>query len=401
MLRGVDALSAGGTEQRIGAGHHRAFLRQDAVAKAGRLAFLLLLAAAIDRVDTQQRHHQAAAGQQQRVGQQAVKERRLLHRCGLSQHRRRRLGRRGRCRRGNRGSGLRRRSGGSGRRWRRFRGIHLRRLGSHHVRCGGFGLGRRGRLFLFLAGQRRLVGLAQLGDLGVLQLEQLLHVADILFQLRQARLGFLDLALARDVGFGLGARIGLRAPLGLAQLQLVARAIGRGRLFLHARRHVAGLLAAAVGHDRLGRGGTRQAAAIGVEALRARDHFAARLLPRNGLRLLLGRHLQHRAAAQPVHVAADKGIGIVAVERDQHLVQRHRFGALYGFAGNPIQRIAALDGIAAARRRVGTRCGYRRAPGLSCRAHGRCRTGGFAGGRGFLCGRLRRCASRGLRRGGG
>ncbi|MNN40731.1 hypothetical protein D3C81_1548160 [compost metagenome] len=55
VLRGIHALAAGGAEQRMATGHHRAFLRQDAVAEATVVGGLLLLAAAIDGVTAQQR----------------------------------------------------------------------------------------------------------------------------------------------------------------------------------------------------------------------------------------------------------------------------------------------------------------------------------------------------------
>ncbi|MNX82155.1 hypothetical protein D3C86_1138720 [compost metagenome] len=353
-------------------GHHRAFLRQDAVAEATVVGGLLLLAAAIDGVAAQQRDQQAGARQQHRVAKQFVQERGFRHRCGL--HARRRLlhGHRGGSRGSRRGCGgvcLRCRSGGRcshsgcgrrggigcgsrcscrGGRGRRGRGRARRGsrrvgrlgwLGRHHGRRGaGRRRGRRSS-----RGRSRL-GLVQLGDLGILQLHQALHVRDVLLELGQLRLGVLELALRGHFGFGLGLRLGLRGAVRLAQLQFVALTSGRHRGVLHARGHVAGLLAARARFHGLCGGGGGQTAAIAVETLRARHDFAAGFARAHGLRLLGARHLQHRAGLDPVDVAADECIRIIPIQREQHLLERHIL-ALRGIACNAGQRVAALDRV--------------------------------------------------------
>ena len=63
-------------------------------------------------------------------------------------------------------------------------------------------------------------------------------------------------------------------------------------------------------------------------------------------------HLQNRARLQAVHVVALEGMRVVAIEADQHLVQRHARGLRP--RGDARQGVAGLDGV------FGSRVGGRR-----------------------------------------
>ncbi len=415
VLRRIDALAAGCAEQRIGPGHHRAFLRQQAVLEAVCL-LRLLLATAIHRQAAQQRHRCAAQAQHHRIAQQRREERLIFDRRLRRHHHRRLLGhgggsrssrnrRAGRFRRGRGGNrrrrtclGRRSRSGRGrlGRRGgrsrcrrglrRRCRSRRRRCVGRCHGRCG-----RRGR------GTRSRLAVGRLGELGILHFDQALHLGEVLLQLRHARLHFLERAfLGNQILIACGGRgAGLAGTLRLGQAQFVALAGGRGSLILHAGRHAAALLPGGIGIRRgIGLGCRGQAAAVAGKAGSLRDHLAACLARRHLLRLGRRRDRQHGAGAQAVDIAADECFRIVAVQREQHLVQRHGILALHGIRCDVVEAVATLYGVRPAG--GGIRCGR-----IRLRAGSRARRTGCAlrSGRGGL--RLRRCRGVGHTRRGG
>ncbi len=400
VLRRIDALAAGCAEQRIGPGHHRAFLRQQAVLEAVCL-FGLLLAPAIHRQAAQQRHRCAAQAQYHRIAQQRREERLIFDRRLRRHHHRRLLGhgdgsrssrnRRGRggnrrrrtcrCRRSRCGRGRLRRRGS---RSRCRRGLR-RRSRSRWCRCVGRCHCRRGRR---RRGARGRLAVGRLGELGILHFDQALHLGEVLLQLRHARLHFLERAfLGNQLLVACGGRgADLAGTLRLGQAQFVALAGGRRGLILHAGRHAAALLPGRIGIRRgIGLGCGGQAAAVAGKAGSLRDHLAACLARRHLLRVGCRRDRQHGTGAQAVDIAADECFRIVAVQREQHLVQRHGVLALHGIRCNVIETVATLYGVRPAG--GGIRCCGR----IRLRAGSLARRTGCAlrSGRGSL--RLRRC----------
>ena len=117
-------------------------------------------------------------------------------------------------------------------------------------------------------------------------------------------------------------------------------------MILHTGRHAAALLAGGVGiRGCVGFSRRCEAVAIAGKARRLRNDFAACLARRRFLRFGLRRHFQHRAGTQPVDVATNESVGIVPIQGQQHLVERHGVLTLSSRRCHVIQTIAALHGV--------------------------------------------------------
>ena len=226
-------------------------------------------------------------------------------------------------------------------------------------RSAGSSLGRLGRGWRALVGH----GLA-------LNRHQLFQVADVLFQLLDARGRFIDLFRLGDLVFlaGHGALAGrLGSRFRLRQFQLVLRFAHGRRLFLHLRG--ADLAGRALRRlRRLGRLAlrhlARQLVAVGFEIDGMRRHHAlrfGRVRRADGLR---AGHCQDAPGLHAVHVLALEGVGIGAVQGDEHHVERH--ARRLEFAGDAAQGIARPDLVFASRfllcrrRGIGTGLGLAR-----------------------------------------
>jgi hypothetical protein len=199
------------------------------------------------------------------------------------------------------GSGLRcLRDDGWGRWLRRFQ---LRRLGLRSGLCR--------RLFL------------ELGELLVLELEQLLQVGHVLFQVAHTRLRFLQGALARR-GIVSASRAGTRCAglcrVGLREAQLILcgglrRGLGTG---FDPAAH--GTLA----RRRLGRGRLGgKAGAVLVPLGAVRLHQPVRVFRAHPTRLFGRGQAEDAAGAHQVDVFADERVLVGAIKRNQHLVEAY------------------------------------------------------------------------------
>ena len=238
----------------------------------------------------------------------------------------------------------RRSSAGDGRfgwRWRRgFRG---------RGRCRGTAAGTGSRL--------------EFGHALALQLDQLLQLDDVLLELGEPLVRFLEgLVTSQQVLFqGLqagavcgagGACLGRRPGVGLGDANLVLGLAHRTRCFTDlGRDSAAALLVHRRGRWLLGDRRLSQSAAVVGKVGGLRDNLTTGFGRADGLRRLSGRNAENLACPQAIHVAIEGG-GIGAKERHQHLVERDPFGAR--LLGDAIERVAALDAIALWRSHGGT-----------------------------------------------
>ena len=217
-----------------------------------------------------------------------------------------------------------------------------RSTGRYAGRRAGSGLG-------WLGGRRR----ALVGHGLALDRHQLFQVADVLFQLLDTGGRFIDLLRLGNLVFlagdgALAGRLGRR--LRLRQFQLVLRFAHGCRLFLDLGR--ADLASRALRRlRRLGRLALRylprQLVAVGFEIDGVRRHDALRFGRVGGAHGIRARHGQDAPRLHAVHVLAPEGIGIGAVQGDEHHVERH--ARWFQFAGDAAQGVARLDLVFASR----------------------------------------------------
>src|SRR6185436_8257024 len=239
---------------------------------------------------------------------------------------------------------------GGGGRWRgdRLGGLGCGGLGRFDGRLGGFrrrrglrdrrGRGRGGGR----SRRRRRLGRGlplQFGKLLVLHLQQLAQVARVLLQVGLARLRFRERALARHrivVTRSLRTRTGL-GGLGFRKSQLVLpERRRRGGLGLDTPS--VGLLAG--GRFRGGRRRRQTAAVLGeLRHVLLDDPIGLGAI--DGAHRVRIRDVQDAALAHQVDVLADERAFIRAVEREQHLVQRHAWRQIG--ARDLAQRVAPLN----------------------------------------------------------
>src|SRR5690606_3065773 len=254
-------------------------------------------------------------------------------------------------------------------------------------RAGGGGRGgdraARGRAHL----ARLCELLLEIRQLPVLEFEQPLQVADVLLQLVDPRLRLAQRVVARHGGLGgigrrrAGGRAG-NAGTGAAgrELELIAGG-GLRRLRPGLADGAGGLLPTLLAAD-LARI-AREAIAVLVECLQARAHLRGDFRLGERAHLGFGGDRQAHARAHLVH-AAEEGVGVGAIDRDDRLVERHAGRAV--LLGDFRQRVAAahLDGR-------GPRSGGRgRGSGPQDRGRRRGRRGRLGGRRGALPGRSAR-----------
>ncbi len=344
---GVDALAAAFGEQRLGAGarcaQHRRFGRHGLYGRSIALA-------ALRDAEQDQEQHQEGCSDIQHIVQQRVDQAFFWFR----------------------------------RRHRLFQAWMRDRLGRrrHDGRCCG--------------------GLLGFGACAARHRHQVFQFADVLFEFLDAGLGLFEFALLGQRVFdagGAGLRRAGGACRGLRQAQLVLRFVGGGRLFFDARGHAPGCALAALRRAGRGAGGhlAGELVAVGVEVRRMRhDHAARFALARAATQRVAIGHAQDLARLQAVHVIADEGLGIGAVQRHEHHVERN-LGRLHA-GGDATERIAATHavsalgscGVALRRLALGAfACGGDASP--LGRVGGRCSSSGSS----RCCnGRLRRCTRR-------
>ncbi|CRN86102.1 hypothetical protein PAERUG_P5_London_26_VIM_2_01_09_01161 [Pseudomonas aeruginosa] len=329
------------------------------------LGFFLLflrIAPRQDHQQHQQRQQCATADhrQPQRVGQQFVEEARCRLLCRLY-----RSGRRnGRCRRllgswrGRRRHRRLRRSGGCFSGWSRSRRCRSGSPGlSRRLRCCiGLGRIRQGcvRLGCALAFGAQLP--LQLGQLGVLQLDQLLQLVQLALQILHAALQFFVLAASAIEAF-LGHRQGIGERLAVALPALVGTLAGLA-LARHQAQVVRGVDLGwrrpggiALGRIQLpGASAARGRIAAAAPALVLRLHLGQRLARRALQHLLFGGNAQDLAALQPVDVAIDEGARIQFLEREHRLGYGNAIGTVA--LGDLPERVVGNGaiGVAACRR---------------------------------------------------
>ena len=212
-------------------------------------------------------------------------------------------------------------------------------------------------------------------------------VAAASFDSRSRSLTFFDSSATRDSASRLALAFEARSSAALAGASGSARRLAQLQLVRRRRRvllaildrglHAAGCLPARrVGPHHRRTAGKPLAVRGEVGAL-CRDRLS-RLAGRNAHRLVGARHLQGRACPHQVHVVVDEGLRVAAIQRHQHLIQRHP-GALRA-RRNTRQRVASAHRVLVALRPP--------------RRGGGCRRGGGRGAAGRAR-RRRRCRRRG------
>ena len=213
------------------------------------------------------------------------------------------------------------------------------RRGSCSHRAADLGTGNAGLLQLSLQVSQRLV----------LQLQHALQGANVLLQLGDAAVGFLERGLAGHLGFGItgtdGAALLILATFRAAQLQAVLATGLTTALVIDLRADGTAGGAAAVARSHFRRG-TGHALLVGAEVARRHAQLATGLGAVDRRDLALGRDGQRAALTDQVGVVLDERRRVGAVDGHDGLIQR---GAGRTHAGsNHAQRLALThrDGAA-------------------------------------------------------
>ena len=199
-------------------------------------------------------------------------------------------------------------------------------------------LDRFGGLAFFLLAQLLL----QVGQALVLHLQQLLHFADVLFEHGQAFLRLLQgLFAGNRIGFaGSGLGTALADQFGTRHTQLILGCLGRSGLVVALGGNLSATgLPGLVACRRRRRCGS-QLLAVSLPVAGMADIYLARFgRGYRGDRLAVG-NTEDRTGLHPVNIVSEEGIRILAIQRNQHLLQRYFFRL--ALAGNLAQGIAGL-----------------------------------------------------------